>query len=118
MKPIPYPCKKCGKATTNSNKYCDAHQDDYKPPQKRYDEYRGSPSKRGYDATWRKFRSLFLSIHPLCEICEQEDRVTSASEVHHIIPLEEGGERLSFENCQALCKSCHSRITSEYRKIK
>lgn len=116
MKPIPRPCKTCGRATTNANQYCDAHQADFKPPQKRYDEYRGSPSKRGYDATWRKFRNWFLALHPLCEICKESKKITPAEEVHHVIPLAEGGERLNPDNCQALCKVCHSKITSEYRK--
>ena len=116
MKPIPRPCKKCKKATTNSNGYCDQHQGDYKPPQKRYDEYRGSPSKRGYDADWRKFREWFLHLHPLCEMCLKEKRTMPTEEIHHIVPLAEGGARLDPENCMALCKSCHSTVTAEWRK--
>lgn len=116
MKPTLYPCKKCGRVTSNTNRYCDQHQSEYKPPQKRYDEYRGSPSKRGYDTTWRRFREVFVAKHPLCEICAKEGRVTPTEEVHHIVPLAEGGARLDPDNCQALCKSCHSKITSEWRK--
>ena len=116
MKPTLYPCKKCGRPTPNSNRYCDQHQSEYKPPQKRYDSYRESPSKRGYDADWRRFREVFMQRHPLCEICKKEGRITPTEEIHHIVPLAEGGARLDPTNCQALCKHCHSVITAEWRK--
>ena len=115
MKPVPKPCKVCRKPTTNANSYCDEHQSSYKPPKKAYDDRRGSPSKRGYDATWRTFRDWFLMNHPLCDICEKEHRITPAEEVHHIVPLIEGGARLDPDNCQALCHSCHSKITANWR---
>lgn len=117
MKPVPRPCKACRRPTTNANQYCDQHQSEFKPPQRRYDEHRGSPSKRGYDATWRRFRQVFLSMHPLCEVCESEGRITPALEVHHVVPLSDGGPRLDPDNCRALCRSCHSKITSESRKM-
>ena len=116
MKPTLFICKTCKRPTPNANKYCDQHQGNYRPPQKRYDEYRGSPSKRGYDAAWRKFRDLFIMQRPLCEICQKEGGLTPTEEVHHIVPLAEGGARLDPKNCQALCKSCHSKITAEWRK--
>ena len=115
MKPVPRPCKKCHKSTINKNGYCDEHQGDFKPPIKQYDQRRGSPSKRGYDATWRNFRDWFLMVNPLCEMCTTEKRITPANEVHHIKPLCEGGERLDPKNCMALCHSCHSKITAEWR---
>ena len=36
--------------------------------------------------------------------------MTAAQEVHHIVPLAEGGTH-DEDNLMALCKSCHSRIT-------
>lgn len=32
---------------------------------------------------WRKLRIEFLKLHPLCEQCLREGRVTSADQVHH-----------------------------------
>ena len=46
-----------------------------------------------------------------CEMCRREGRVTAAEEVHHILPLADGGSH-DAENLMALCKSCHSRITA------
>ena len=115
MKPVLRPCKVCKRPTANANGYCDQHKDKFVPPKRRYDQYRGSPSKRGYDETWRKFRYAFLMDRPLCEMCQKENRVTPATEVHHIKPLAEGGARLDPTNCMALCHSCHSRITAEWR---
>lgn len=114
LKPVPRPCKKCKRPTTNANQYCDEHQSFYVPSSKLYDHRRGSPSKRGYDGTWKKFREVFLMEHPLCERCLREGRVAMANEVHHKVPLCEGGARLDPDNCAALCHSCHSKITSEW----
>ncbi len=74
---------------------------------------RPSSSRRGYGAAWRKFRAWFLSLHPFCSVegCGQP-----ATEVDHIIPLENGGAHLDPTNSQSLCKPCHSAKT--YRENK
>lgn len=114
MIPTKKPCRVCKQPTANENGYCDAHQDRYVDYKKRYDKRRGSPSKRGYDRTWQRFRENFLQKHPLCFMCTQEGRLTPANEVHHIKPLAEGGARLDPDNCMPLCKACHSKITYDY----
>lgn len=55
-----------------------------------------------------------LTASPLCERCQQEGRLTPATEVHHITPVERGltkseKERLAFDplNLRALCHHCH-----------
>ena len=98
MKPVPRPCKYCRRPTTNANGFCDDHQDKYKDPRRLYDDRRGSPSKRGYDAVWTKFRAWYLANNPLCVMCQKEGRLTPANEVHHIKPLIEGGARLDENN--------------------
>lgn len=115
MKPVPRPCKYCRRVTTNVNGYCDDHQDKYRSPKRMYDDRRESPSKRGYDSEWTKFRTWFLSNNPLCAMCMKEGRITQANEIHHIVPLAEGGARLDEKNCMALCHSCHSKITAAWR---
>ena len=57
-----------------------------------------------------------MARHPLCEMCKKEGRITPTEEIHHIIALADGGDRLSEDNCMALCKSCHSRVTADWRK--
>ena len=63
---------------------------------------------------WRRLRNERLSRHPLCEQCEKEGRLTYATEVHHITPVETGltladKERLAYNpsNLIALCHDCH-----------
>jgi len=77
-----------------------------------YDARRGTAASRGYDARWRKARAAYLKRHPICVVCLSMSRTRAAQEVHHIIPLREGGTHAEA-NLQALCKSCHSRITGQ-----
>lgn len=66
-----------------------------------------------YTYRWRKASKHFLKEHPLCRHCQQEDRVTTATEVDHKIP--HGGDQKLFwdrSNWQPLCKKCHSRKTA------
>ena len=115
MKPVLRPCKHCKRPTANANSYCDEHQNMYKSPKRLYDDKRESPSKRGYDTMWRKFRDYYLRNNPLCAHCSLAGLVTPATEIHHIVPLAEGGARLDEANCVALCHSCHSKITAAWR---
>ena len=50
--------------------------------------------------------------HPVCEVCEKKGIVKAVEEVHHIVPLSEGGTH-SDDNLMSLCKSCHSKITAK-----
>jgi len=89
--------------------FCDEHQRDV---QQAYDAQRGSATERGYGATWRKLRKLVLAERPLCEdpfeTHEAAGQVVAAEEVHHL----DGNSRNNRPaNLQALCKSCHSRVT-------
>lgn len=63
---------------------------------------------------WLLLRRDKLTASPLCERCQQEGRLTPATEVHHITPVERGltkgeKERLAFDplNLRALCHPCH-----------
>lgn len=105
-------CKKCKSPTRNANGFCDLHQSEERTIEVRYDKWRGTPASRGYDGEWRKCRNTFIREHPLCDMCQQEGKVVPAEHVHHIVPLEEGGARLDWENLQSLCKACHNMITA------
>lgn len=72
---------------------------------------------------WRKLRAEYLSSHPFCERCHDRERLTAATLVHHIKPVEDAygvGEktRLAFdpENLMALCQECHEAVHHELNK--
>ena len=95
----PTPCRVpgCSGLSYKRNGYCEEHQ--------RERDRRESPAKRGYDRQWQKVRELVMRRDAgICGDCGQR-----ANEVHHIIPIEEGGERLSMDNCISLCKMCHAK---------
>ncbi len=71
-------------------------------------EQRGSASSRGYDARWRALRLDYLMRHPLCRMCEQSGRLTSATCVDHIVSIVKGGGD-DDDNLQPLCHACHNR---------
>ena len=75
-----------------------------------------STFKRGYDKKWQKFRAWYLRQYPMCEHCSERGVDTPAKDLHHVIPLRDGGEKLDEENVQGLCRSCHSRETVKEKK--
>lgn len=63
---------------------------------------------------WRNLRTVTLRAHPLCAACSRRGIVTSATEVHHIRPVESGRDietrrALAFDpaNVEPLCHACH-----------
>ena len=62
---------------------------------------------------WRELRAIKIARDPLCEDCLLDDRATLATEVHHIVPVENAHslaemERLAFDYAN-LCKKCHQK---------
>lgn len=64
-------------------------------------------------AAWRECRARILSISPLCAECQRQGKTVVATDIHHRI------ERLlrpdlAFvdSNLEALCHSCHSRLSA------
>lgn len=69
---------------------------------------------------WLKLRRWKLNCNPLCEDCEEQGILTSATEVHHITPVESantvaGMEALMFNpgNLRALCHNCHVKVHAQ-----
>ncbi len=65
-------------------------------------------------ARWAKLRKKKINGNPACERCEEEGRLSLATEVHHVIPVEVGMTyeekevlMFDFNNLRALCHSCH-----------
>jgi 5-methylcytosine-specific restriction protein A len=58
---------------------------------------------------WRMFAKRYKEKNPLCVECDKIELVVPVYVVDHIIPINAGGERLSDDNVQSLCESCHNR---------
>ena len=61
---------------------------------------------------WKCIPDSYVQQHPLCEVCQKDGRLVATEEVHHKVPLSEGGTH-ARDNLIALCKSCHARIHAE-----
>ena len=106
------PCGYPGCPALAEKYYCPEHEELMKKQSgASYNRRRPTDTGKRYGRQWKKIRAIFLSDHPLCEVCKKEGRLTPAQEVHHILPLSEGGTNESG-NLMALCKSCHSAITA------
>jgi len=57
---------------------------------------------------WRKLRLTILRANPICTMCLQKDRYTTANVVDHIEPINKGGATWNVDNLQALCTPCHN----------
>lgn len=109
---VPYkpkkPCKYQGCPKLTNGMFCDEHKH---TESRRYNKYQRDPAiNKKYGAQWRKIRARYIKVHPLCEECAVSGRLTPATEVHHILPLSEGGTH-DESNFAALCHPCHSSIT-------
>ncbi len=101
------PCSfpSCPKLT--DGRFCEEHK---RKENKRYEKYDRNPEvKKRYGKAWRRVRSRYVKTHPFCEMCFEEGVLTPVEEVHHKIPLSEGGTH-GIDNLISLCKSCHSRV--------
>lgn len=89
--------------------YCSEHQTE----SRQYDRLRGSAHERGYTSVWRKARITYLSHRPLCKLCEDQDVITPATVVDHIVP-HKGDQDLFWDttNWQPLCEPCHNAKTA------
>ena len=84
-----HPCGYPGCPELTGRQYCPAHE---KVVSSQYNRYGRTPEmKRRYNGAWPRVRRAFLAAHPLCEMCLREGRTTAAEEVHHIVPLADGG---------------------------
>ena len=81
-------------------------------PSRPSEQYRGSAASRGYDSDWRKVRDQRRLINPFCQVCEAQGKVERMEIVDHVIPVDvDPSLRLSLDNTQSLCRSCHAHKT-------
>lgn len=58
---------------------------------------------KNYPSNWDEIRDKLTEIHPKCANCHRSD---VALEVHHIVPVSQGGSH-RFSNLTPLCLDCH-----------
>ncbi len=117
---MPTAAKKFCKVTSCSSfavdgSYCAKHKPEMDSAKERkrtlqkrqYQKTRATTTQQGYGNDWRKVRNAYINAHPLCEEHKRRGVPVLAVMVDHIVPLSEGGDRLSFENLQSLCNDCH-----------
>jgi 5-methylcytosine-specific restriction protein A len=68
---------------------------------------------------WRKIRKLALQRdHYLCQECLKADKITRATEVHHIETANDNPDKaLTLDNLVSLCWDCHEK-TKTKKKMK
>lgn len=107
-RPCAYPG--CPKLAVSGGQYCVEHK---KQTDKTYNRYsRSEDVNRTYGRSWKRIRDRYIQQHPLCERCQKEGRLTPVDEVHHILPVSQGG-RSTQDNLMSLCRSCHNLIHVE-----
>lgn len=84
---------------------------------------RGKPpeAKQFYNsAAWQKVReAALIRDHYLCQPCLRRERLTPATTVHHIKPIETHPElALDPDNLESICPACHNREHPEKGKPK
>lgn len=105
------PCKARGCRSLTNGTYCEQHKYLETERKRNFNRYFREPSYgKRYGREWRAIRDQYIKRHPLCEECMKYHRLIPATEVHHILPLSDGGTH-DAANLMSLCHECHSRIT-------
>ena len=104
----------CGKAVAYSAHYCPEHQKKIDALRaQRYGKHATTENAtaRGYTGKWRRAAKEFLRANPLCAECLRRGITRAATDVDHIIPWNNLGQRdmrlfWDRSNWQALCHEC------------
>jgi len=106
------PCRECKQLTRNQHGLCDAHKH---VTWERFQRIKGNVTQRGYGHHWRILRTRILERdNGLCVECRRNGHVTTAIQVDHIVPKDQGGTD-DHDNLQSLCKPCHASKTARER---
>lgn len=104
------PCSYPGCPKLTDGRFCEEHT---KAEAKRYETYDRDPAtRRRYGRVWKRIRDSYVQQHPVCELCQRDGKVVPTEEVHHKVPLAEGGTH-ARNNLIALCKPCHAKLHAE-----
>jgi 5-methylcytosine-specific restriction endonuclease McrA len=91
---------------TTTDDGCDAHRKEIERERSRYRRAKATDAQGRSvyrTAMWLRRRRQVLFEQPLCALCGER----LATEVDHIVPLEEGGAPYDRENLRGLCSPCH-----------
>ena len=104
------PCAYPGCPNLTDGRYCPEHQSKVNSDYEKYG--RDNNTNRKYGRAWKRIRDKYAAEHPFCERCFERGILVETEEIHHKLPLSEGGTH-DRRNLIALCKSCHSREHAE-----
>lgn len=104
------PCSYPGCSKLTDKRICEEHE---KLSNSNYEKYgRDKSTKKRYGRAWKRIRDKYAAEHPFCEMCFEREIIVPTEEIHHKLPLSEGGTH-DRSNLIALCKLCHSTIHAE-----
>ena len=68
---------------------------------------------------WRRLRIKALERdHYLCQNCLRNHRITAATEVHHLMPVEDHPDlALVLDNLESLCWDCHEQTKDHGKRV-
>lgn len=101
-RPCSYP--RCPNLT--DERFCEEHK---KIEKNKYEKYkRNKGTNKRYGRAWKRIRDSYVKEHPFCEMCFKQGIVVKVDEVHHKLPLSNGGTH-DRSNLISLCRSCHAK---------
>lgn len=108
----PRPCRKCRQRTTRDRSgYCDVCRPLAASETNRaYNRFRRDRHPLHGSRRWRDVSREVLREHPLCQSCASVGIETLATEVHHKVPVAQGGPWFGRANLMAVCHACHMTI--------
>jgi len=94
-----------------------------KAPRKTNSENRKERYSFYNTAKWRNLRLYKLAENPLCEICEKNNIITLADQIHHKKSFMEGKTLeeknyffYDFTNLLSICAKCHGELHANQQK--
>lgn len=104
------PCAYPSCPNLSDGRYCEQHR---KLIEKNYEQCsRDSDVHKKYGRAWKRIRDSYVKTHPFCERCFERGILVPVEEVHHKVPISQGGTH-DRSNLMSLCKSCHNKIHHE-----
>lgn len=91
---------------------------------KRFTYKKHTDTSKAYNCTqWKNLRQYYYTLHPLCEMCLKEDKITPTTEIHHIRPISTADNDLDMKdllldqnNLMALCDYHHHQLHNKMRE--
>lgn len=102
------PCRitGCPNLAEDGKLYCSEHKG---MDMREYNHYRREPeANKRYGRAWKRIRNKYITEHPMCEECFKNNIYKPADEVHHKLPISDGGTN-ERSNLVSLCHSCHMK---------